>query len=296
LPTGCFALEWAFLREQLEAHPDATRAQTAPVEKKSGTFYSLLRIHWQNYNHWLHDCLMRLYAVQDLLPPDTQFIVPADLKPNWQSALQALGIPKSRQVAFDGQTTWLLETLYFTSHTRRASFDLPAEVNWFRTQMWQGCGIGDGFRPQTARHPFSRAPRRTRHYRSRRGAEWRKIVNDAEVARFLRRYSFESHVLEDLSFCKQVELFANAEFVIACHGAGNTNMLFAPPQATLVEIFSPRYVRNDFWAMCDAAQVNYWYMLGQAVPAEHTPLADDIHVPLEKLKQLVTAVLARPHS
>jgi hypothetical protein len=48
--------------------------------------------------------------------------------------------------------------------------------------------------------------------------------------------------------------------------------------------------------MCDAAGVNYWYMLGEAVPSELTPLADDIRVPIQKLKQVLTAVLARSHS
>jgi hypothetical protein len=60
LPSGCFALEWAFLREVLEAHPDASRGSNDPVEIKAGTYYSLLRIYWFNYYHWLHDCVMRL--------------------------------------------------------------------------------------------------------------------------------------------------------------------------------------------------------------------------------------------
>ena len=40
---------------------------------------------------------------------------------------------------------------------------------------------------------------------------------------------------------QQAKLFSEAEFVVAPHGAGLTNMVFAPPGTRLFELFHPQH-------------------------------------------------------
>ena len=52
----------------------------------------------------------------------------------------------------------------------------------------------------------------------------------------LKKYKFRKVYLEQFSIREQVELFRTASHVIAAHGAGLTNVLFAPAEARILEI------------------------------------------------------------
>ena len=75
-----------------------------------------------------------------------------------------------------------------------------------------------------------------RIYVSRRLAATRRVSNEAEVVALLRKRGFEDIALEELSFAAQVELFAECEIVVAPHGAGLANIVFAPPGCMVIEI------------------------------------------------------------
>ena len=52
----------------------------------------------------------------------------------------------------------------------------------------------------------------------------------------LRKHNFRKVYLEKMTIMEQVELFRTASHVIAAHGAGLTNVLFAPSEARILEI------------------------------------------------------------
>ena len=52
----------------------------------------------------------------------------------------------------------------------------------------------------------------------------------------LRNHNFRKVHLEQMTIMEQVELFRTASHVIAAHGAGLTNVLFAPADARILEI------------------------------------------------------------
>ena len=76
----------------------------------------------------------------------------------------------------------------------------------------------------------------------------------------LKLFGFEYVVFENLSPLEQVALMANAEMMISYHGAGFTNMLFANPDAYVVEIGTLQTAQarwGDFWPLANAAQCRY---------------------------------------
>ena len=52
-----------------------------------------------------------------------------------------------------------------------------------------------------------------------------------------------------MTVAAQVRAFAEAECVVGPHGAGLTNLAFAPPGAAVVELFAGDYVNECFWAL-----------------------------------------------
>ena len=75
-----------------------------------------------------------------------------------------------------------------------------------------------------------------RIYVSRKLAVRRHLSNEAEFMPLLKKHNFYKVYLEQMTIMEQVELFRTASHVIAAHGAGLTNVLFAPAHARILEI------------------------------------------------------------
>lgn len=79
---------------------------------------------------------------------------------------------------------------------------------------------------------------------SRRKALGRRITNENEVIEALKPLGFAIYILEGMSYLEQVKLFAQAKVIVAPHGAGLTNLLFAD-RPIILELFGS-YVGNEF--------------------------------------------------
>jgi hypothetical protein len=79
----------------------------------------------------------------------------------------------------------------------------------------------------------------------RRG-QHRSIVRDADFDDLLDRYGFETAYMEDLSLAEQAELFHRSNVILAPHGAGLSNLVFAQPGYRLFEIFPGAYSTPTF--------------------------------------------------
>lgn len=75
-----------------------------------------------------------------------------------------------------------------------------------------------------------------RIYISRKMAVRRHLSNEEEFLPLLKKHKFRKVYLEHMSILEQVELFRKVSHVIAAHGAGLTNVLFAPSEIKILEI------------------------------------------------------------
>jgi capsular polysaccharide biosynthesis protein len=128
------------------------------------------------------------------------------------------------------------------------------------------------------------APPFRKLYVTRRNAKVRRLVNEVEVADYLTDRGFEVVALEERPFREQVQLFAEAEVVVAQHGAGLTNLLFAQ---------SPRVLE----IMSDQDRQIYFNLISQSRGFAHkqvhmngTDKNDDVTVPLEVLEAALSSM------
>lgn len=107
---------------------------------------------------------------------------------------------------------------------------------------------------------FSHLPRRFYVGRDTRQSRSRHMEGEDLLFDHLKLFGFEYVVFENLSPLEQVALMANAEMMISYHGAGFTNMLFANPDAYVIEIGTLQTAQarwGDFWPLANAAQCRY---------------------------------------
>ncbi|MFN3077286.1 MAG: glycosyltransferase family 61 protein [Alphaproteobacteria bacterium] len=216
----------------------------------SGEGYLLCsRFAFGNYFHWMIDGLSRLWALELFnRPRDVPLLLPFLTRPPFVTeTLQALGI--TNPVVSLNCHAAQVDTLYFPS------FYSPG--GYSRQQI--------GTLSQRLRKAFRVEDRRQhrRIYISRNDARGRRVANEAQVLERLLPLGFECVTLSGRSMADQAGLFAEADVVVAPHGAGNTNMLFAAPGSTLIEVVPADTPNICYWLLTKQNGQRYGRMICQ---------------------------------
>lgn len=187
-----------------------------------------------NYYHWLTDYLPRLAADEAQAPwRDLPLVVNSHLTPYQRRSLELLGIDPARLRPARAGAFQRFRRLAVPRLPGRA-FRPGGEPEWMRPTLTPR--TMEWLDRRFARHavPERGSPRRIMLLRGE--SAFRRCENEAQIAQVARQHGFEPVRAETLDFERQIALFAGAEAVLAVHGAGCTNMLFAPRGACLIEL------------------------------------------------------------
>jgi capsular polysaccharide biosynthesis protein len=136
-----------------------------------------------------------------------------------------------------------------------------------------------------------------RIYISRSQAKHRKLVNEDILITFLKSQNFTIVNLENMSVSEQANIINSSQVIVAPHGAGLTNIVFANPGTTVIEIFSPNYINCCYWLVAQAMQLKYWYFVGNVVNKPHqaqvrNECLEDISIDIERFKLFLGSVFS----
>jgi capsular polysaccharide biosynthesis protein len=221
------------------------------------------------YYHWLIEMLPKL----SLLEPhralqDIPLILPNGLKAYQRDSLSFLGIGAERIVPFDN-SCWRFDELVFPAMLGPTGCPSIRAVEWLRARILSACP------------PVQTTPKRL--YITRRDATQRRVLNEEQVISLLQRKGFTIVCPGDLSFAQQVELFSNVQIVVAAHGAGVANMVFAPEHAVLIELFGDNYINGCFWAIANIRGQRYGFLTGPAQWLNYTISVENLERLLDKM-------------
>ncbi len=243
---------------------DAIR-EKKPVQK-CGT-YCMLVSPWSSfaYYHWLMEALPRLSLIEPFSAlRDVPLIVPANLTRYHRETLELAGVAESRWAKFD-QRPWRVDLLIYPEVLGMYGTPSAEVIGWLRKRFLQR----------------NRCPRNGRRkiYISRRDA-MRDVTNEHQITDFLRLKGFEVITPGALSFRQQVEMFSQVDTVIGPHGAGFANAVFAPPGATIIELFGDNYVNGCFWALANSCGHRHAAIIQQSANL-------DFKIPVEKVEAML---------
>ncbi|NQV54328.1 MAG: glycosyltransferase family 61 protein [Rhodospirillales bacterium] len=208
------------------------------------------------YHHWLLETLPRLEAIQKFPElADCPIVVPGELNGFQLETLAALGIDQARLLPFDG-SNWVFKKLYFPSYPAPGGHSLR-QIEWLRRHL------------APALDARANSIKSKRIYISRRDAEARQLVNEAEIETVLKARGFEIAVLSEMTVADQARLFGRGEIVVGTGGSGMTNMVFAQPEAKLLELHPASYINRAIWYLCSAAGQSYSYIIGSDGGSRH---------------------------
>ena len=213
-----------------------------------GRYYTIASPYSAGYYHWIVEVLPRLFAYESVAKDRPRLVVNSLLNP-WQlESLKLLGFPHQDLVEL-GTDYLQLEKLYFPAYIGIN----PYCLDWLRERLFATVAL---------------EPTPKRIYITRRLATRRRLVNEDQIDSLLHQHGFIIAELETLSFVEQVRLFSQAEIVVGPHGAGLTNMVWAPRDCKVMEIQHPDHVNVMYYMLAEVLHQRYWCCLG-------TPVGDD---------------------
>jgi hypothetical protein len=225
------------------------------LERRAGVWATLVvPASGANVGHWLMDGVLRLSVLETAgRTKDVKLIIP-DARPKFAEPVEALGYGPDRYDGLQGGH-WEADELLVPSYASPPGFMRPWACRWLRQRL----GVE------------GRPAGRRRFWISRNRARWRRVVNEEELLPILERAGFELVELERLTFREQVDLLARAGAVAGPHGAGMTDLLFAPRGIRVLEIFPPEFVNPVFYSMANALDQEYHYFTGSTLPEDRHP-------------------------
>lgn len=245
-------------RQWFAERPDGTYiVLSGPPTPLPGTWLSLLGGgHW-NYYHWMLDGIGRLAAADAaMLATCDGVLLPAGAVPEAAETIARLGITRGRTVRHLAPGEALdLECCVVPGPM--AAFDRPHP----RLPRFLAAGLGSPAR--------AGSPRRL--YIDRRGTPNRRLENEDALVAALAGHGVVPVALEGATVAAESALFAGAELIVAPHGAGLVNLVFAPPGCQVIELLPDAYVNWCFRRLAAAAGLRYDCVIGHMGPGAPAP-------------------------
>ena len=270
-------------------HPLLAQEELPPLEKIDGKVAILSSLSTHVYYHWMIDVLPRLGIIQKAginLEEIDWFVVNNTNKSFQQETLATLGIPNSKILTSDTHPHIQAQEMIVPSY--------PGHLDWVPWDTIEF--LRDNFLTQPS-SDYNHYPERI--YISRANASYRRVLNEDKVIDLLSQCGFTTVYLEKMSIAEQARLFAHAKVIVAPHGAGLTNLVFCSPKTKLVEFFSPRYLRTDYWMITEQLDMEHYFLVSENFDCSPirqlmypSPLTEDIIIKLDSLYSVLNRVLS----
>jgi len=268
----------------VEHHPIFSRFRLPTARKLTGrTAIAVTPEAPGNYYHWLIDLLPRvglLGLTKGGFESFERLLINGRRTPYELESLAAAGTPLEKIWYVDARDRFQLEEAIISSMDQFSRTVAPWKIEMLRA-------LGNSL-PNA--HSVT-----GRVYVSRRGAAVRRVVNEGELEKLLRVANFTLVELETKSWKEQVGAFANAEVILAPHGAALANIAFCKP-GTLVAEISTRAGYKDFYLqLAAAARLRYRFIEAQPrTPSSDSPLRplenEDLIVDLPAIEEFLATL------
>jgi len=199
-----------------------------------------------NYGHWLLYALPLVQYYRDVLGGDPDYVYLGSPVRGYQiESLEMLGIPRHRILEHGVQADRILAVI----RDRALDYDSQLLTYAGRTLVRSGS------------QPSQQVRRRL--FVSRGNAAHRRLTNEESAASALEELGVELVSTDGMSLAAEIELFQSAELVVGGHGAGLTNLAFAPRGTRVVDLASATYWDSLFAQLASVMGHSYALVRGR---------------------------------
>jgi len=228
------------------------------TKRLKGPVLSLAAPCQYNYYHWMLEVLpkLHLFQLQGVAGKEAKIYVEST-QPFQIDSLDLLGIDPAARIDSRRHQAVQSRSLWAAAIPGPSGDPHPWAVGWLRRSFFQAL--------PPAGEPIDCL------VVSRRRARSRKIVNEDKLLAVLAPFAPRCVALEDFSLAQQIDLFRRARLIVAPHGAGLTNLVFARPDATVIELLGATYRNPCFERIAHVVRCGYHGIVNEDVrdPLSH---------------------------
>lgn len=240
-----------------------------------GTVAYLSNTATNHYGHWLQHTLPLIRFYWEIIGKqniDRYYIGDCPISSFQIETLNSLDISKQQIINYPCQAERLLTAIKYRSHQNGSS--KYTDISTFRF----------------IRELFS--PNQNSNYKKiyvQRGVvKHRKVINENEILNYLNKLGFVPLVMDGKSVQEQVDIFSNANVIIAPHGSALHNVIYAQPNTKVIELFPFNYHCTANFTFASYANTNYYYVNGDKISPDYVPPIDaDIKIDISKLEKIL---------
>lgn len=243
------------------------------TEREPGLVDACLLISENRYYSWFTTMLPRLEAYEAAVD-DPRLVVHPEASEWLHQSLELMGYDESSLTEWEWENPHA-ERMWIPDPAPQSDIDTigyrpsTADRVWVRERILSNCPDSDREYP-------------SKIYISRRDAETRRVTNERELIEYLERRGYGAFVLSDMHLSEIVSLFAQADIVIAPHGAGLANILFSE-NLTVVELLKSNDIRSNYFVLANELKHEYGFVLGD-------PRGDHLEVDVDDLDLFLSTV------
>jgi hypothetical protein len=101
-----------------------------------------------------------------------------------------------------------------------------------------------------------------RMFFSRGPVKLRRLLNEPELEAIAARRGLQRFEATSSDHAEQVRRFGNADVIVAVHGAGLANLLFARPGTVVIELFPEDFVKSTYLWLCNRLGLRHYPVIG----------------------------------
>ncbi|WP_047150863.1 glycosyltransferase family 61 protein [Aneurinibacillus tyrosinisolvens] len=249
--------------------------------------------HDNNYFHWLIECLTKVLMISQFKEFEgVPLLIGRNLNKNYINALEKIVNNRFPIFQLEDGSVYDIKRLIYPSDLSRIldryngkmtpDTDIVLSREWLqliRQELLRGKGS------------LNYKQKGRKLYLTRRGGTYRKVLNEHEIELELLKDGFEIVDLNSCSFDFQLEIFNQADLIVAPTGATVTNMLFVPPNTKFV-VFVSEHPGNNLYIweqLADICSVDLTYCFGERAFARQD-LHDDFTINLPQLLATISNI------
>lgn len=159
--------------------------------------------------------------------------------------------------------------------------DIPArEFPGLSPRAMRFLRAGESYETKKARH--------RRLFMSRKNMKWRRVLNEDEITADLRTLGFETVFIEEMTVSQQINLFQEAQWIVAPNGSALLNLIFADTSTKLLVLNQPNlHDWGTFQGPMDSLGYHSLVVCGDSALTEDQKHSD-YHVPVRRIREALS--------
>jgi capsular polysaccharide biosynthesis protein len=244
-----------YLNEAAKYYYDVTDHPENLVTLDNGTVYLTIHHPWFNYYHWMCESIFRLWMIRKQL--DKLVLVLPEYYQHADFIMRSLEPFKIKNIFYIPNGKSLMVRNLCLPQIK------PLCDSYNARQLKQ---VRQFYRDYVFIEKPIKVDAIEKLYVSRQLASRRKVVNEDEIVKILKKYGFTIFHPERHHFLEQVAIFSQVKYLVGEHGSGLTNLMFMGEGTSLLELHKDKTNELDhpsplFWYMAHALDINYYHQL-----------------------------------